>query len=75
MRTALWLLAALPALAQMPVNPALGGAAWPASWIVAPGAPPYDYGVYHFRRGLDLSARPERFPVHEIGRASCRERV
>jgi alpha-L-rhamnosidase len=64
MRTALWFLAVLPALAQMPVNPALGGAAWPASWIVAPGAPPYDYGVYHFRRGLDLSARPERFPVH-----------
>src|ERR1039457_7096819 len=37
---------------------------WTAKWISAPGAPPNDYGVYHFRRILDLAARPERFVVH-----------
>ena len=41
--------------------------AWTAKWISAPGAPPNDYGVYHFRRTIDLSAKPERFVVHASG--------
>ena len=38
--------------------------AWPASWIAHPVASPYDYGVYHFRKRLDLDAVPEAFLVH-----------
>ena len=37
---------------------------WSAQWIAAPGAPANSYGVYHFRRTIDLPARPERFVVH-----------
>jgi len=43
------------------------GRAWSAKWISAPGAPPNDYGVYHFRRSVELAARPERFVVHVSG--------
>ncbi len=35
-----------------------------ASWIAHPGVPGDAFGVFHFRRVLDLSARPERFVVH-----------
>jgi hypothetical protein len=37
---------------------------WPAQWITAHGADPFGFGVYHFRRTLDLDARPQRFVVH-----------
>jgi hypothetical protein len=37
---------------------------WNASWIAAPGASPFDVGVYHFRRTLSLPQKPERFVVH-----------
>ena len=40
---------------------------WTAKWIGAAGAPANEYGVYHFRRTLDLPARPERFVVHVTG--------
>ncbi len=40
---------------------------WSARWIAVPGAPPNDYGVYHFRRALDLPAKPQRFLVHVTG--------
>ncbi len=46
---------------------ALLGRVWSARWISAPGAPPTEYGVYHFRRVLDLPARPDRYPVHVTG--------
>ncbi len=39
-------------------------ARWPASWIAPPGAAPFDYGVYHFRRTFELKAKPERFVIH-----------
>ena len=45
-------------------NPALLTRAWSAHWISAPGASPYDYGVYHFRRTFDLAAAPSSFLVH-----------
>jgi hypothetical protein len=38
--------------------------AWTARWISVPGAPPFDYGVYHFRRTFELAERPRSFPVH-----------
>ena len=37
---------------------------WSARWISAPGSHPTEYGVYHFRRTLDLPAKPLRFLVH-----------
>ena len=52
------------ALAQSPVNQHLLAARWPAQWIAAPATPPFDYGVYHFRKTLELPAAPGRFLVH-----------
>src|ERR1035438_1293534 len=52
------------ALAQRPVNPRLLAARWPAQWIAAPTTPPFDYGVYHFRKTLELPAAPGRFLIH-----------
>lgn len=43
---------------------ALQGKAWRAYWIAMPGAPPRDYGVYHFRRTFELAAKPGKFEVH-----------
>src|SRR4051794_28926035 len=40
---------------------------WTAKWIGCPGADPYGYGVYHFRKTLDLPAKPARFVVHVSG--------
>ena len=40
---------------------------WTAKWIAVPKAPKTEYGVYHFRKSFDLSARPERFLVHTSG--------
>ena len=37
---------------------------WTAQWISAPGAPPTDYGVYHFRRTIELARKPNRFIVN-----------
>jgi hypothetical protein len=40
---------------------------WHAFWIEAPGTPPEDYGVYHFRRTFDLQTKPEHFRVRVSG--------
>lgn len=40
------------------------GRQWSARWISVAGAPPFDYGVYHFRKTFDLRERPARFVVH-----------
>jgi len=37
---------------------------WPASFITAPGASPHGYGVYHFRKTIELPAAPRSFVVH-----------
>lgn len=37
---------------------------WTAKWIDVPGAPAYDYGVYHFRLTFELSNKPEHFLVY-----------
>src|SRR5436190_15868656 len=46
------------------INPELLRSRWNAQWITVPGAPPFDYGVYHFRKTFDLGTKPERFVVH-----------
>jgi alpha-L-rhamnosidase len=40
---------------------------WSAQWIAAPGAPATEFGVYYFRRAIELAARPDRFVVHASG--------
>ena len=40
---------------------------WAAQWIDAPGASPYDYGVYHFRRTFELASKPDHFTVYVSG--------
>lgn len=36
---------------------------WDAQWVEVPGTDPQAWGVYLFRRTLDLAAAPEHFPV------------
>jgi hypothetical protein len=42
-------------------------AAWNARWIAVPGESPFDYGVYHFRKEISLTAKPAAFVVHVTG--------
>lgn len=49
------------------LNPDLLTKPWSARWIAAQGAPPTEYGVYHFRRAFDLVAKPASFVVHVSG--------
>jgi len=46
------------------VNPVLLSRPWPARWIAHPAAPGGEYGVFHFRKTLELPARPDSFVVH-----------
>ncbi|WP_040006601.1 alpha-L-rhamnosidase-related protein [Fibrisoma limi] len=55
------------ALAQSltsPINPDLLTKRWPARWIAPPSVSLKDYGIYHFRRTIDLPTKPEQFIVH-----------
>jgi alpha-L-rhamnosidase len=45
-------------------GPRVFGGAPPASWIAHPTASPTAFGVFHFRRTLDLPAAPARYVVH-----------
>ena len=49
---------------QPPANPVLLTRRWDARWIVAPGTDPFGYGVYVFRKTIELPDRPQRFVVH-----------
>ncbi|GAB4020860.1 alpha-L-rhamnosidase-related protein [Spirosoma koreense] len=37
---------------------------WPARWILHPTAPARQYGIYHFRKTIELAQKPARFIVH-----------
>jgi alpha-L-rhamnosidase len=54
----------LDAQSTLQIEPALLAREWPASWVAAPGAPPHEAGVYHFRRDFSVDAVPEQFVVH-----------
>lgn len=45
-------------------NPDLRAKRWDAVWIVPAGTNPFGFGIYHFRRAIDLPTRPDRFVVH-----------
>ncbi|RDV15406.1 alpha-rhamnosidase [Pontibacter diazotrophicus] len=40
---------------------------WPAQWIAVAGEPAKDFGVYHFRKNIELTAKPASFLVHVSG--------
>jgi len=50
--------------AMQGINPELLVRRWDAMWIVAPGTDPFGFGVYHFRKAIELPTRPRRFVVH-----------
>jgi alpha-L-rhamnosidase len=63
---------ALPALAAQSGNSSnhrdeLIARPWSALWISPAGAPPNDFGVYHFRRTLELTSKPASYVVHVTG--------
>ena len=37
---------------------------WPAQWITVPNSSPDGYGVYMFRKAMDLSQKPTNFKIH-----------
>ena len=37
---------------------------WTAHWILHPTAPARQYGIYHFRKTIDVPQKPARFIVH-----------
>lgn len=37
---------------------------WTASWISCPEIPARDYGVYHFRKTVNLATAPSKFIIH-----------
>lgn len=40
---------------------------WQAQWIAAPGVSGQSYGVYHFRRTIQLTSKPSHFVIHASG--------
>lgn len=52
------------AIAQPNINPDLLTKPWPAHWITPPDISLKEYGVYHFRRTIDLPAPPKQFIIH-----------
>ena len=61
------LLAVALLCAQAFAQPDLTSQPWPAKWISVPGSPELDYGVYYFRKNVDLAAVPARYLVHVTG--------
>jgi len=46
------------------INPEILKWYWPTAWISCSDVPQREYGVYHFRKTFDLSAKPEKFIIH-----------
>ncbi len=65
MRYILLLLAFIPFWANtQTINPSLLRYYWPARWIAHPTTPGKQFGVYHFRKSIDLTTVPKTFVVH-----------
>jgi alpha-L-rhamnosidase len=54
------------------LNSPLRTKAWPADWITAKGASARDYGVYLFRKHLQLSKKPHKFVVYVSADNRCK---
>jgi alpha-L-rhamnosidase len=46
------------------INPELLKGSWPSVWISCPDAPQREYGIYHFRKKINLNSKPSTFIVH-----------
>ena len=53
----------MPAMAQLDLR----SETWPAKWISVPETGAADYGIYYFRKDVDLPAVPTRYLVHVTG--------
>lgn len=49
---------------DVPINPKLMLGSWDAQWINCPNVPARAYGVYHFRKTIDLKDIPSSFIIH-----------
>ncbi|GEO05717.1 hypothetical protein AAE02nite_33810 [Adhaeribacter aerolatus] len=58
---------AISSAQSIPVNPKLLNSHWPAYWITCPDVPQRDYGIYHFRKIIDLKTTPAKFIIHVSG--------
>lgn len=47
-----------------PIAPRILDNFWKARWVVCPGESPKQYGVYHFRKTIELKTVPGSFVVH-----------
>ncbi len=47
-----------------PIAPRLLDNHWKARWLTCPGESPKQYGIYHFRKTIDLPEAPASFIVH-----------
>lgn len=45
-------------------TPSLNNRPWNAVWIAAPNDPGTEYGIYYFRKSIDLADKPASFIVH-----------
>jgi alpha-L-rhamnosidase len=59
-----WLVLFQSTAKSQTVNPSLLLDGWKASWITCPGIDQRAYGVYHFRKSIQLSAKPANYIVH-----------
>ena len=41
-----------------------GNQPWAAKWIAPAGITGHEYGVYHFRKVIELAAKPDAFPIN-----------
>ena len=48
----------------LPVNTPPDRKEWNTNWIAAPNDPGNDYGVYDFRKTINLPAKPDSFIIH-----------
>ncbi|MES2061629.1 MAG: alpha-L-rhamnosidase N-terminal domain-containing protein [Bacteroidota bacterium] len=46
------------------INPHLLRKQWKAQWITVPNEPNNGYGVYHFRKSVNLPTKPAKFVIH-----------
>lgn len=51
-------------LSAQDINPNILQKRWKATWIAFPGESGKDYGVYHFRKVVELASKPSSFVVH-----------
>lgn len=46
------------------IDPSILNSIWKAYWIDVPGQPAHEYGVYNFRKEINLASQPSSFVVH-----------